>query len=173
MSVGPFQKIKFFFQIGSAHLLQVFFQALQPFFDLPQVTDHQVEIDVLDVAKWIDRPDVRNGRIIEGADHVGQGVHIAQVPDVGAFFQSFLANGAHVHIFDRCVSQLFRVVKRRQAVEALVRNFGHPDVGLARVRVGLVGKMRLGENAEQRSLAYLRQANDASFHRDQEDDNSQ
>ena len=110
-------------------------------------------------------PDVRNGGILKGANHVGQRVHIAQVPDVGALLEGFLANGAHIHIFDGGVGELLRVVECRQAIEAFVRHLGHSDVGLARVGVRLVGKMRLGENAEQRGLAYLRQANNASFHR--------
>ena len=96
---------------------------------------------------------------------MGQRVHIAQVPDVGAFLEGFLPDGAHIHIFDGGVGQLLRVVECRQAVEPFVRHLGHSNVGLTRVGIGLVGKMRLGENAEQRGLAYLRQANNASFHR--------
>src|ERR1700690_4485743 len=60
--------------------------------------------------------------------------------------------------------KLFGTVERRQPVEALVRHLGHSNMSLARVSVRLVGEMRLGENAKQRSLAYLGQANDASFH---------
>ena len=97
---------------------------------------------------------------------MGQRIHIAQVADVGAFFERFLADGADVDVFDGGVGELLRVVQRGQPVEAVVGNFGDADVGLARVGIGLVGKIRLGENAEQRCLAYLGQANDASFHRD-------
>jgi hypothetical protein len=36
---------------------------------------------------------------------------------------------------------------------------------LARIGVSLLGEMRLGQNAEERCLAYLWQANNASFHK--------
>ena len=117
--------------------------------------------------KGIDRPDVRDGGIVKGPHHVRQRIHVAQVADVGAFFEGFLPDRTHVDIFDRGVGQLLGVVERGQAVQAVVGNLGHADVSLTRIGIGLVGKMRLGENSEKRCLAYLGQANNAGFHRDE------
>src|SRR3954470_24288962 len=88
------------------------------------------------------------------------------MPDIGTLFQSFLPNGADVHIFDRGVSQLLRAVERRQLIEPLIRHLCHPDVGFAWIGICLSRKMGFSENAKQRGFAYLRQANDASFHKD-------
>ena len=86
MSFGAFQQIKFLLQLCGAHFFQILFQALQPLFDLTQITDHKVEFDVPDVAQGIDGSDMRDRRIFEGAHDVGERVHIAQVADVGSFF---------------------------------------------------------------------------------------
>ena len=85
--------------------------------------------------------------------------------DVSSFLQRVLADRADVHVFDRRVRQLLRVVERGQAVEAVVWNLGDADVRLARVGVSLRRQMRLGQNTKQRCLAYLGQANDAGFHK--------
>jgi len=85
--------------------------------------------------------------------------------EIGGFFESILADGAHVHVFDGSVGQLLGVVERGQAVEAVVGHFSDADMGLARVGIGLLGEMRLGQNAKERCLAYLGQADDASFHK--------
>jgi len=50
LGAGALEQLEFFFQIGGAHLLQVFFHALQTFFNLAKIADHQIELDVLDVA---------------------------------------------------------------------------------------------------------------------------
>src|ERR1700685_3819901 len=62
--------------------------------------------------------------------------------------------------------QLLRAVERGQPVEPVVRNFRDADVRFARVGACLFGKVRLGENLKQRCLAYLRQANNAGFHKE-------
>ena len=107
---------------------------------------------------------MRHRGIFKHPDHVSQGVHLAQVADVGRFFQRILANRADVDVFDGGMRQLLRVVERGQVVEAVVGNLGDSDVRLARVGVGL-RKMRLGQNSEQRCLAYLGQANNAGLHK--------
>jgi hypothetical protein len=61
------------------------------------------------------------------------------------------------------VRQFLGIVESSQAVEAIVGNFRHANVSIARIR--LCRKVRLGQNPEQRCLAYLGQANDASFHK--------
>ena len=164
MYLGTLQQLKLFFELGGLHLLQIFFQPLQAFFDLAEIADQQIELHVLDVAQRIDRPHVRNRGIVEDPHDVRQRVDIAQMRRVGRVFQRFLADRAHVHVFHRSMGQLLRVVERGQAIEAVIRYFGDADVRLARVGVGLLGEMRLGENLKQRCLAYLRQADNASFH---------
>src|SRR5437899_10363765 len=94
---------------------------------------------------------------------MGQSVDLAKVADVGGFLQCVLTDCAHVHVFDRGVRELLRVVERGQAIEAVVRNLGDADMSLA--RIGLGREMSLGENLKQRCLAYLRQADDSSFHK--------
>jgi hypothetical protein len=96
---------------------------------------------------------------------VGERIHLAQVADVGRFLERVLANGADVDVFHRGVGQLLGVVERGQPVEAVVGNLGDADVRLARIGMGLGRKMRLGQDAEQRCLAYLGQANNAGFHK--------
>ena len=91
-------------------------------------------------------------------------IDAAQVGDVGGLFQRFLADGAHVNVFDRRMRQLLRVIERGQLVEALVGNFGHSYMSFARIRKSWSGKIRLGQYAEQRCLAHLRQADNSSFH---------
>ena len=162
--IGSLQQVEFFFQLWSAHLLQIFFQTLQPLFDLAKIADHEVEIYVLDIAKRIDRPDVRNGWIVKRPHNVRQCVYIAQVADVSAFLKRFLPDCPHVHILNGGVSEFLGIIKSGQAIKAVVRYLGHPDVSLTRIGICLVGKIRFGENSEKRCLAYLGQANDAGFH---------
>ncbi len=59
----------------------------------------------------------------------------------------------------------FGLIESGQAVEAIVRNFGDADVGLARIGVSLGGEMGFGENSKQRCLAYLGQSNYSRFHK--------
>ncbi len=74
------QQLVFFFQFRRLHLLQVFFQPLQPLLDLAKIADHQVELDILDVAQRVDRPDVRNGIVFKRPQHVDQRVHLRRWP---------------------------------------------------------------------------------------------
>ena len=89
-------------------------------------------------------------------------VHLAQMAEVGRLLQCLLPDGAEVNVVNRRVRKFFGIVLRRQPVEPIVRDFGHSDVGIARIRGRR--QMRLGENAEQRRFAYLRQADDSGFH---------
>jgi len=81
-----------------------------------------------------------------------QCVHIPQVPDVRALLESFLANGAHVNILDRCVRELLRVVERRQAVESLIGTLATPMWASRGLAYAWSEKMRLGEYAEREVL---------------------
>ena len=84
--------------------------------------------------KRIDGADVRNGIVFKRPENVDERVHLAQMADVGGLFQRVLADGADVHILDRGVRQLLRMVERGQFVEALVGDLRDPDVRLARIR---------------------------------------
>ena len=166
LRLGALQQLEFFFEFRRLHLLEIFFQTLQPLFDLPQIADQQIEFHVLDVAQRINLAHMRNRRIVKHAHHMRQCVDVAQMRGVGAVFQRFLPDRAHVDVFHRRMRQLLRVVERGQPVEPVVRNFGDADVRLARVGACLIRKMRLGKNPKQRCLAYLRQANNAGFHKE-------
>ena len=162
---GAQQKGVFALQLGGAHLLEVFFDALQALFDLGEVADHEVEFDVLDVAQGVDGADVGNGVVLEGAEDVDEGVDVAQAGEEGGFLQRLLADGGDVDEFDGGVGGLLGRVEGGELVEALVGHAGHADVRLAGVGVAALFELGLGEDLEQRCLAHLRQADDASLHK--------
>ena len=106
------QELVFFFEFRRLHFLQIFFEAFEAFFDLAQIADHQIELDVLDIAQGIDGADVRNGVVLKRAENVNERVDLAQMADVGSLFQGVLADGAHVDVFDRSVGKFFGVIER-------------------------------------------------------------
>ncbi len=165
MCVGAFEQLELFLKLRRLHLFQIFFQPLQPLLNLAQIADHEIELDILDVAQGVNFAHMGYCRIVEGANHVGQRVDLAQVAKVSRLLQCFLANGADIDVFDRRMSQLLGIVESGQAIQAIVGYLGHSHMRLARVGKGVFGERRLGQNAEQRCFAYLRQANDAGFHR--------
>ncbi len=147
--------------------LQVLLDALQPLLHLAEVVDDEVEVDVLDVAQGIDWPDVRNGVVFEGAHHVRQRVDIAQVGGEGSLVQRFFRQRGHVGVFHARMDEFLRVVEGGQAVEAVVGNFGHAEVRLARIAMRALRHLLLRKHDEQRCFAYQRQADDAGFHKKQ------
>ncbi len=130
---GALEQLEFFFQIGGAHLLQIFFHALNAFFNLAEIADHQIEFDVLNIAQRINRSGVRNGVVLESPHYVRDCVHIAKMGDVAGFFQRVLADGAEINVFNRGVRQFLGIALRGQAIETIVGNFGDADVGFARI----------------------------------------
>src|SRR5579859_2802118 len=106
-----------------------------------------------------------NRWILENPYNMGQRIDLPQMSDVGRLFERVLTNGSNVYIFDGGVRELLRVVERSQAVETVVGHFGDADVSLTRIGVRLRGQVRFGQNAKQRCLAHLWQANDSGFHR--------
>ena len=107
---------------------------------------------------------MRDRGVLEGANDVRQGVYLPQVTDVGGFPQGFLTDGAHVYVLHRSVHQLFGIVESGETVEAVVGNFGNSNMRLTRIGERVLGELGLGQDAEQRTLAHLRQADDAGFH---------
>ena len=91
---------------------------------------------------------MRNRIVFKRPENVNERVHLAQMADVGGFFQRVLADGAYVHVLDRGVRQLLRVIECGQFVEALVGDSGDADVRLARVRKRMLGKIHLRQNAK-------------------------
>ena len=124
MGIRALEEFEFFLELRRLHLFQIFFNALQAFFNLSQIADHQIEFDILDVAQRINFSYVRDGRIVEHPDHVSQSINLPQMPDVAAFFERVLADGPDVHIFDGGMRQFLGIVERSQLVETLVGNFG-------------------------------------------------
>ncbi len=88
MLFGFDHQLVLFLELGRAHFFQVFDQAFEALLDLAEVVDHQVELDVAGVARGIDGAHVRHGRIVEGAQHVHQRVHVAQRGGVGGVLQA-------------------------------------------------------------------------------------
>ena len=91
---------------------------------------------------------MRNRRIVECPYHVGQCIYIPQMRRVSGVLQRLLADRADIHIFDRRVGKFLGVVKRRQSVKPIVRNLGHANVRLARIGIGALRQMCLGQNAK-------------------------
>src|SRR5437763_7088249 len=114
---------------------------------------------------------MRNRGVLKRTNYMSERIHVAQMSYIRAFFESLLADRAHIHIFDRRMSEFLRAVECRQAVETLVRYFCDTDMRLTWIGIRLVRKMRLGENAEQRGLTYLREANNSRLHMGRKDDN--
>ena len=91
---------------------------------------------------------MRNRIIFKRAKNVNQRVHLPQMPDVSRLFQRILTNRAHVHVLDRGMRQLLRVIKRGQLVQAFVRNFRDTNVRLAWIGIRLLRKAYLRQNAK-------------------------
>ena len=134
MCFGPLQQLEFSLQVGRAHLLEILFHALHAFFNLPQIADHKVEFDVLNVAQGVNGSDVRNRIVFKGAHHVNDRVHLAQMAEVGRLLQCLLPDGTEINVVNRRVRKLFWIVLRREPVETVVGNFCNSDVCVAWVR---------------------------------------
>ena len=119
---------------------------------------------LFDVAQRIDRPHMRNRVVLKRAQHVNQRIHVAQVGQERSLLQRLLPDRRHVHVFHRREGGLLRRVERRELVQPLVGHARHADVRLARIRAPRSSSFGLGQNFEQRSLAHLRQADNASLH---------
>ena len=93
-----------------------------------------------------------------------QRIDVAQAGEESRLLQRLLPDCRHVDILHRRVGCLLRRVERGKLVEPLVGYARHPDVSLAWVGVAAIFELGLRKNLEQRCLAHLRQADDASFH---------
>ncbi len=163
MNLGAFQQVVLALQLRRLHLLQVFLDTLEPLFHLSEIVNDEVEINVLDIAQWIDGTNMSDGVVFKGAHHVGQSVHIAQVRGEGGFVQRLLAQRRHVGKLDTGVHQFLGVVERGQAIQAIVGDLGYPQMRLAWIAATL-RYLLLSQHHEQRRFAHLGQANDSGFH---------
>ena len=76
MRLGALQQLVFFFEFRRLHLLEIFFETLQPFLDLAEVADHEIEFHILDVAQRIDFASMWNRGILENTHDVGQRIDL-------------------------------------------------------------------------------------------------
>ena len=76
--------------------------------------------------------------------------------EIGGLLKGILADGADFHVFHGCMRQLLGIVERGQTVEAVVGDLSDSDMGLARVGVGLLGKMLAALKQLPKTAAQLR-----------------
>jgi len=95
---------------------------------------------------------------------LNQRVHVAQARQESGFLQRLLPYRGYIHVLHRRECRLLGRVKLRQLVEPFVGHTRHANVRFARVGIAAIFKLGFRQNLEQRCLAHLRQANNASFH---------
>src|SRR5271165_4845866 len=95
---------------------------------------------------------------------MGESVNVSQVGGEGGLLQRLLAKCGDVGILHAGMNQLPGFVERGQAVETIIGHLGDTEMGFARTARAM-GYRLLRQHYEQRSLAYLGQADDSSFHR--------
>ncbi len=156
------------FEVRRFHLLKIFFEALEALFDLGEVGKHQLELEAFGVARGIDGTGVGNGVVLEGAEDVDEGVHIAEAGEEGGFFEGFLTDGGDVGVFDGGLNEFFGIEEGGETIEPIVGHFGDADVGFA--GVAAVFDYGFGEDFKERGFADLREADDAGFHDDPKKD---
>src|SRR5689334_8885161 len=149
MALCTDQQFVFALELSCFHFLKIFFQAFQAFLNLAEITNNQIEVDVLDIAQRVDLTDMRNRGIIKCAYYMSERINLAQMSDVSALLERFLADCANINVFHRSVNQLFGVVEHGEPIEAVIGNFGDPNVGFTRVGEGMLRKLRLGKDTEQ------------------------
>ena len=88
------------FQFAGAALFQILLDALEAFFHLGEIADHQVEFDVLHVAQRIDGSDVWNGIVFEGAQNMNQRIDVTQAGEERGFLQRLLPDRSNVDVLD-------------------------------------------------------------------------
>ena len=135
-----------------------------------EVGEHQLGLDRLGVGQRIDAVlDVRDVVVLEAAQHVGDGVDLADVRQELVAEAFALGGAAHqardVDEGEPRRDDLARLGDRRELVEPLIGHADLADVGLdgAEWIVGGLGRRRLRQRVEERRLADVRQAHDAAF----------
>ena len=103
---------------------------------------------------------MRHRRIIEHPQNVGDSVHVAQRRQGITIF--FFLHAAEIDVLHRGIGNFLGIVERGQFFQARLGHFGNAYVsGLT----ALAFDIRLGQDAEERGLPYLRQSNNSSLHK--------
>ncbi len=154
-------------ELGGAVLLQIFFEALEPALDDPEVRENQLVFHRLRIARGIDgAARMRHRRILEGANDVHEGVGVLVGGDVD---ERRGAAGARRHRevgeLHRRRHPLLRVVHRREAIEPRVGHLRDADGRLALAVRRAPGFPDAGHELKEGGLAAGSEANeDCSEH---------
>ena len=135
-----------------------------------EVGEHQLGLDRLCIRGRIDAPlHMRDVVVLEAAQHVGDGVDLADVAEELIAEPFALGGAAHepgdVDEREPRRDDLRRLGDRGELVEALIRHADLADVGLdgAERIIGSFRRRRLRQRVEERGFADVRQAHDAAF----------
>ena len=146
-------------------------RALEAALQMLDIREDELEVDGFDVARRVDRAlDMHDVVIVKAAHHVDDRVHLSDMGQELVAQALALARAAHqardVHELHDRRGGLFRVVQVGQRLEPLVRHGDHADVGVDRAE-GIVCALRarLRDRIEQGGLAYVREPDNAEFHR--------
>ena len=136
-----------------------------------EVGQNELHVEVFQVPPRIDRAGrVRQGRIVEGTNDMEQGVRVTQAGEV--FRGQFLGADPtcrgrrrcrQVNVRDVRLHQLLWLEDRRQPVQAIIRDFDHPDVQLEAAESPSLG-VAAGECVEHGGLARPGEPDDRNLH---------
>ncbi|MNW46630.1 hypothetical protein D3C74_239360 [compost metagenome] len=166
--LDPFQDLDFL-RVLLIAALHIFLGAFDPFLHALHVSQDQLQVNRLDVADRIDfAVHVRNILVLEAADHMNDGIHLADVRQELVAKTLALARTAHQSgDIDKFKCRRNRAVRNDQfgqLVESLVRHLNHADVWIDRTKriVGGFGP-RLGYRVKQCGFPHVRQTHNACF----------
>ena len=144
-------EVALLFELGRLPLLQILFDPLEPPLGHAEVCEDEFVFHRLRVARRIDRAGGgRNRFVAKGADHVYERVGVLVAGDVDEPLGAAACWPDHVGELHRRRNPLSRVVHAGEDVEAVVRDFGDPDVDVALAPRRLLGARH---ELEQRRLA--------------------
>ena len=142
--------------------LEVFVEPFEPPGDLIVVRENQFQLEVGGVAQRVNAAGgVRDGRIVEHADDVGDGVDFAKRCERVAV--AVFLHASHVDVLHGGVGDFFWVVELGQLDEPRLGNFGYAHVRA--LRAGLAFDAGFGEDAEERGFSDLRQSDNSCLHK--------
>ena len=166
MRLAALEDMAFVFEMGILLFLKVLVEAFEAAGDLIEVAEYQFEFEIGGVAERVDTAGgVGNGRIVENAQDVGDGVHFAERSKQGGVARAVFLRplqAADVHVLHCRVGDFSRLVKSGELVEARLGNFGDADVSGRGGGLGV--EMGFREDAEEGGFADLWQADDAGLH---------
>ena len=144
--------------------------ALETALEVLDICKNEFQVDGLDVAGRIDRTlNVHDVLVVEAADNVNNGVHLANVGQELVAKALTLACAAYqtgdIHELDHSRRGLLCVIEFGQRLQTLVRYSDHADIRVdGAERIVCAFRARLRNCVEQGGLADVRQSDDAEFH---------